>query len=69
MKKLMMLVLILALALCSVPAALAEGDTPDALADAHGSLVSANGEPVTDEEIAVISGFTVDDIQKRRAQR
>ena len=33
MKKLMMLVLILALALCSVPAALAEGDTPDALAD------------------------------------
>ncbi len=54
MKKLMMLVLILALALCSVPAALAEGDTPDALADAHGSLVSANGEPVTDEEIAAV---------------
>ena len=24
---------------------------------------------LTDEEIAVISGFTVDDIQKRRAQR
>ena len=54
MKKLMMLVLILALALCSVPAALAEGDTPDALADMHGSLVSANGEPVTDEEIAAV---------------
>ena len=54
MKKLMMLVLILALALCSVPAALAEGDTPDALADTHGSLVSANGEPVTDEEIAAV---------------
>ena len=54
MKKLMMLVLILALALCSVPATLAEGDTPDALADAHGSLVSANGEPVTDEEIAAV---------------
>jgi hypothetical protein len=28
----------------------------------------ANGK-LTDEEIAVISGFTVDDIQKRRAQR
>ena len=38
MKKLMMLVLILALALCSVPAALAEGDTPDALAAFIGAV-------------------------------
>ncbi len=54
MKKLMIMILILALALCSVPAALAEGDASDALADAHGSLVSANGEPVTGEEIAAV---------------
>ena len=54
MKKLIVLVLLFSMVLFAPPAALAEGDTPAALAESHGSLVSANGEAVTDDEIAAV---------------
>ena len=53
MKKLTALVLVLLL-FCSSTSARADHDTLDALTQAHGSLVSTNGEAVTDEEIAAV---------------
>ena len=54
MKKLIALVLLLTMMLFSPPAALAEENASDALAEAHGILVSANGEAVTDAEIEAV---------------
>lgn len=53
MKKWIALILVLLLT-GSSSAALAEGTPLDALTETHGSLISSNGEAVTDEELAAI---------------
>ncbi len=53
MKKLTALVLVFLL-FCSSTAALADNDTLNALSETHGSLVSTNGEDVTEEEISAV---------------